>query len=116
MLWGVAALTLAACSTWQPFAAALERPEPTRLPYALRITRTDGSRVTLLAPFVRGDTLYGRIGRDTLLIPLQQVRQLERQQFRVGRTIALVLAVPVGFVLVYLIRCGDSGCGPTPVS
>ena len=107
----VAALALAACSTWRPFAEGLDAARPTRLPYALRVTRVDGSRATLLAPFVRADSLHGRVLRDTLSIPLTEIQGLERDRFSVARSVALVLALPAAFVVAYVIRCGDNGCG-----
>ena len=108
----VTALALAACSTWRPFAEGLDPTRPTRLPYALRVTRVGGSRTTLLAPFIRGDSLHGRFLRDTLSIPLTEIQGLEQDRFSVGRSVALVLALPAAFVVVYVIRCGDNRCGP----
>jgi hypothetical protein len=107
----VTALALAACSTWRPCAEGLDAARPTRLPYSLRVTRVDGSRATLLAPFVRGGSLHGRVLRDTLSIPVNQVLRLEQERFSVARSVALVLALPTAFLIVYVIRCGADGCG-----
>jgi len=107
----VTALALAACSTWRPLAEGLDAARPTRLPYSLRVTRVDGSRATLLAPFVRGDSLHGRVLRDTLSIPLTEIQGLEQDRFSVARGVALVLALPAAFLVVYVIRCGNEGCG-----
>jgi hypothetical protein len=110
----IAALVLAACTTWQPLARDSTGAPLARLPYAVRITRLDSSRVALLAPFLRQDTLFGRRARDTLAVPLHQIRGVERQQFSVVRTAAAILAIPVAFVIVYTIKCGDHRCGPSP--
>lgn len=108
----VSALALAACSTWRPFAETVDATRPAGLPYALRVTRADGSRTTLLAPFIRGDSLHGRVLRDTLSVPLDRVARLEQDRFSIGRSVALVLALPAAFVVVYLIHCRDGRCHP----
>jgi hypothetical protein len=108
----VTTLALAACSTWRPVAEGLDAARPTRLPYSLRVTRVDGSRATLLAPFVRGDSLHGRVLRDTLSIPVNQVLRLEQERFSVSRSAAVVLALPVAFVVAFVIHCGESRCRP----
>jgi hypothetical protein len=109
----ITALMLAACTTWQPLAQGSAGAPPARLPYSLRITRLDSSRVAVLAPFVRQDTLFGRKARDTLAVPLQQIRGLERERFSVARTAAVILAIPVALVVVYLVECGNHRCSPT---
>ena len=53
------AALLAGCTAWHPYASDLAARPTGRLPHGLRITRTDGSRVMLVAPFVRGDTVLG---------------------------------------------------------
>jgi hypothetical protein len=109
----ITALMLAACTTWQPLARGSIGAPPARLPYSLRITRLDSSRVAVLAPFVRQDTLFGRKGRDTLAVPLQHIRGLERERFSMGRTAAVILAIPVALVVVYIFECGNHRCSPT---
>jgi hypothetical protein len=106
------ALPLAACFSWRPYAEGFDRDGPRRLPYSLRVTRVNGSRTTLLAPFIRGDSLHGRVLRDTLSIPLSEVQRLEQERFSVARSVALVLAPPTAFVIVLVIRCGDNRCSP----
>jgi len=112
LLWCQAALALAACTTWQPLAHGLSQARDSRLPFALRITRSDGSRLALLAPFVRNDTLFGRVVQDTVAVPFQQIRHLEQERFSFGRTALLLAAIPATFLGVFLIYCGDSGCRP----
>jgi hypothetical protein len=112
LLWCLSALGLAGCSAWQPLAGGLGPTRPAKLPYALRVTRIDGSRSTLLAPFVRGDSLHARVLRDTLSMPLDEVQRVEQDRFSVTRSAALVLAVPVAFLLAYAIHCRDNRCSP----
>lgn len=116
ILWGATAVAMVACTTWQPIAHGVDRSRVTTLPYALRITSTDGSRRAVLAPFVRGDTLFGRVTRDTIGVPLADIQQLEQARFSAGRTAALLLAIPVAFIVAFVVYCGDSGCGAEPVS
>jgi hypothetical protein len=113
---GALALALAACTTWQPLAEGIDLARPARLPYALRATRSDGTRTTLLGPFVRGDTLRGRVARDTVSLPLGEVRLLETTRLSVARTAAVVLAVPTAFVVAHLIHCRGGRCGAQPVT
>ena len=108
----LAALALAACSSWRPFTEGLDQTRTTKLPYAVRVTRLDGSRTTLLGPFFRGDSLHGHVGRDTLSLSLLEVRRVERDRFSITRSVALVLAVPAAFLAVYLIECRDHRCRP----
>ena len=106
------ALALAACTTWRP----LPLSPSEKLPYVVRITRTDSSRVTLLSSFVRRDTLYGRAGRDTVGVPLSGIRLVEREQWSVLRTAVVVIALPAVILgTLYLIQCGGHGCQPTPI-
>jgi hypothetical protein len=110
----ITALMLAACTTWQPLARDSIGAPPARLPYALRITRMDSSRVTVLGPFVRQDTLFGRQARDTLAVPLEEVRSLDMARFSAVRTAAVLLAIPVALVVAYTIECGHHRCGASP--
>jgi hypothetical protein len=115
LLWGATALAMVACTTWQPLAQDLDRSRLANLPYSLRVTRTDGSRRAVLAPFVRGDTLFGRVARDTIAVPLAGIRHLERERFSAGRTTVLLLAIPVALVVALRVHCGDSWCRAEPL-
>jgi hypothetical protein len=102
------------CATWRPYQVAPNPPPGQSLPYRLRATRIDGSRVALTAPFVRADSLYGRERGDTVGLPLTDIVHMERQRTSVWRTAAVLVGVPViGSALAYLIACGSSGCQPT---
>ena len=83
-----------------------------RLPYAVRVTRSDGSRLALLAPFLRRDTLFGRRGRDTLAVPFQDISQLQSERFSTLRTGALLLAIPAALMVVYIVECSGDRCTP----
>jgi hypothetical protein len=108
----ILALTTTACTTWQPFVFPSAQSESLKLPYALRITRLDGSRLTVLSPFTRADTIFGRLHSDTVAILYRDIQRLERERFSPRRTAAVVLAIPVGFIITYLIVCSGGKCQP----
>ena len=89
------AALLAGCTAWHPYASDLAARPTGRLPPGLRITRTDGSRVMLVAPFVRGDTVLGTWNRDTLAVPLGAVRVVEREDLSAMKTALFLLGVPL---------------------
>jgi len=109
----IMALTTTACTTWQPYSLPADQAPLPKLPYALRITRLDGSRISLLSPFARADTLYGRLQSDTVAIHFGDIQQLERERFSPGRTAAVVLAIPVALLVTYLVVCPGDKCQPT---
>jgi hypothetical protein len=97
---------IAACASWQTYDSARMLRPAQSLPYQLRATRADSSRTELTAPFVRSDSLYGRVRGDTVGIPLADVASLERSRISPLRTAALVVGVPVvGFGLAFLVLC-----------
>ena len=112
----VLSLSLAACFSWRPYEPAAPLSQSTALPYRLRVTLADSSRVELTSPFVRADTLYGRSGprRDTLALAVTEVRRLERERFSVWRTLGVTVGAPAAaLVAAYAVVCGDGGCQPT---
>ena len=89
---------------------ARRRPAP---PYTLRATLSDRSRLALTAPFVRADTLYGRVRGDTVGVPVAEVFGLERQRISPERTAAVLIGVPaVALGVTYLVVCGSNECSP----
>lgn len=69
-------------------------------------TRPDSSRVELTAPFVRSDSLYGRVRADTVGVALADIANLERSRISPLRSAALVVGVPaVAFGFAYLVLC-----------
>jgi hypothetical protein len=103
-------LALAACTAWQPLAHPLNRAASARLPYGLRITLADGTRRTLIAPFIRADSLLGLRGRDTIAVSLQEIRQAERERFSIGNTAAMLLGVSAALLVALVIYCGGDRC------
>ncbi len=109
-------LSLAGCFSWRPWEPAAPLSPSAGLPYRLRATLGDSSRVQLTSPFVRADTLYGRSGptRDTVALAVTEVRGLERERFSVWRTLGLTVGAPaVALVVLYAVICGDGDCKPT---
>ena len=112
----VIALSLVGCFSWRPYEPAAPLSQSARLPYRLRATLADSSRVELSSPFVRADTLYGRSGprRDTVALAVTEVQRLERERFSIWRTLGLTVGAPaVALVTAYAIVCGDGDCQPT---
>ena len=109
-------VALSSCASWRTYDSTGRLSPGQPLPYRLRATREDSSRIALNAPFVRSDTLYGRVHGDTVGVPLAAITRLERERINAGKTALAVVGVPVaGFAvlgLTYLIVCGSEGCGP----
>jgi hypothetical protein len=77
----------------------------------MRATQADSSRIELTAPFVRSDSLYGRVLGDTIGLALADIMSLERSRFSVPRTAAVIVGVPlVGFGLTYIVLCEIGSC------
>jgi hypothetical protein len=110
------ALSLVGCFSWRPYAPAAPLSQSTALPSRLRATLADSSRVELISPFVRADTLYGRSGprRETLALAVSSLRRLERGRFSVWRTLGVIVGAPAAaLVAAYAVVCGNGGCQPT---
>ena len=100
---GVLAALLSGCTTWHPYAGDVMARPPVRLPRGIRVTRMDGSRVMLVWPFVRGDSVLGTWNRDTVGVPLNAVSVIEREDFSVTKTVLVVVAVPLVTVGLWLL-------------
>lgn len=108
------AVATSACVGWRPYEFETNRDSNGPLPYRLRATRGDSSRVVLITPFVRADTLFGRMQADTVGLPITDVAYVERERVSVKRTAAFVIGVPAAALgLTYLIVCGSNDCNPT---
>lgn len=99
-------LLLGSCTYWEPYPRPAPAPPSPDLPSSLRATSGTGPSVLLVEPFVGADTLYGRTGRDTIRIPLSEVRALQRQRVDGLRTTGLVLGVTVVWTAVALYAGG----------
>ncbi len=53
---------LPGCSTWEVQSASPADVLENQHPNAVRVTRSDSSRITLQKPEISGDTLYGTVG------------------------------------------------------
>ena len=94
-------LYLPACTSWQVGKTSPEQLFEDDPPEKVRVTQTDGSRVELMSPEVRADSLVGTMKGDTVTvaIALSQVQTLEVRESDslkgLGLTIG-ILAVVVG--------------------
>ncbi len=81
------------------------------LPRRLQATGRNGRRIVLTAPFLRSDTLFGRVDDDTVGVPLANIATIEREHLSIERTLGLALGVPIAAAgLTYLIVCGQGQC------
>jgi hypothetical protein len=99
------------------------RPEPVakaligELPNPLRLTRLDGTRVTLHNPQLAGDTLVGwnepehtaRFTRYIVRVPVAQILHWRVRQVSPGRTLLIWFGPPLGLALVGGIVCSVTG-------
>lgn len=114
----VCALGLVGCFGWRPYVPAAPLSDSVGVPYRLRATLSDSSRVELTSPFVRADTLYGRSGprRDTVGIAVADVRGLEREGLIIWRTLGAVAAPFAALFAVVAIACAGGECAPEPTN
>jgi hypothetical protein len=104
-------LLIAGCASWRAYEPVRTLQPGQSLPNLMRATRADGSRTELSAPFVRSDSLYGRVLGDTVGMALSDVAILERSRFSVSRTAAVFVGAPlIGFGIAYVVLCGVGNC------
>jgi hypothetical protein len=102
---------LSGCAIWHAYEPAVTLRAGQSLPYQMRATQADSSQVELTAPFVRSDSLYGRVRGDTVGLALADIMALERSRFSVPRTAAVVVGVPlVAFGVTYIVLCEIGSC------
>ena len=100
------ALHVQACTAWQPSTVRppqlIEEEEPSQV----RITRTDGGRVTIQSPWVRADAIVGRGVRgsprpwEERSVVVSDIRQIETRRFSPGKTVGLFfLGAAIGFMI-----------------
>ena len=107
-------LYLPACTSWQ-----VGRPTPEEFleneqPDEVRVTQTDGSRVELMSPEVRADSLVGTPKGGTVhvvSIPLSEIQFVEVKKGAAFKTFLLVypLLMVVGFVVGCAVNCDSVG-------
>ena len=96
-------------ATTQSLAELTAPPTPVE---SIRVTTTDGRRLTLVSPRVIGDTLRGfrpdaDIDPTVVAVPLAQVRSVEIRKKDEGGTAGLSLAVAAALVVVgAAVMCG----------
>lgn len=97
-------LQLGACLTWSPVTTPpdqlLAGPDA---PERIRVTRNDGSQITLEQPEVRAGALVATAAPGAVL--LDDTRAVEVEKVSVGRTIALVLPGVIVVAAVAKIAC-----------
>ena len=96
---------LPACTSWQVVQPSPEPLFADEQPEKVRVTQTDGSRVELMWPEVRADSLVGTMkGGGWVAIPLSEVLLVEvGKPNNKGLVIAVGIVVVVG-VVVYVVE------------
>ena len=111
-------LYLPACTSWQVGKPSPEEFLENEQPEKVRVTQTNGSRVELVAPKVRADSLVGTVKGDTVSIALSEVQKVEVKEAdstRTGILVAGIMAWTVVSVVLFVsamedFPCGDQGC------
>ena len=89
-------------------------------PKLVRVTEKDGSRLSVIGAQVQGDTIYGFVDRphgvmhEYTEIPLQNVAQVEAQQWAHQKTLLAVgggLAASAGIIYLYVKQAEGQGAG-----
>jgi hypothetical protein len=87
-------LYLPACTSWQVAKTSPEQLFEDDPPEKVRVTHTDGSRVELMSPEVRADSLMGTVkGGDTVSIALSKVQKVEVRESDSLKGLALTVGV-----------------------
>jgi hypothetical protein len=93
----VIALFLGGCTYWEPILPPVPSAD---LPSSLRISLDSGPPLLLVEPYVRTDTLFGRVASDTVELPVEQLHGIERQRIHVLRTLGLIAGVSAFWITV----------------
>ncbi len=104
------AVALLGCASWRRIDLTQSSTGSHQLPFRVRVTRVDSTRVTVLAPFLRADTLYGRVARDTIGIPVSDIDHADRERSYFILTAAMVMVAPIAILAtLWYVGCGLDG-------
>jgi hypothetical protein len=104
-------LLLGSCSTWRPISVPPDAVAREKHPRRVRATLADHRVVTIGDAQFAGDTLYGQHNAliqdsggkyawaDSVAIPTDQIVNLEARRRSAGKTILLILVIPVALGL-----------------
>ena len=107
-------LHLASCTAWrvQPQPAQAVVP---RAPEKARFTLTDSTRLILLRPWISADSVRGEneATGQSVGVPLARVSRIEIRKPSEGRTLGLIIAIPIGILVLTAVLCasGNWTCG-----
>jgi len=108
-----ALVSLAACTSWQPYHVPSARPAP--LPSEVRVTLDGGASMTFVRPRILNDTLLvgraTRHGTESLSAPISRIYLLEARRLNWGKTgvVVAVLMVAGGAAYRFLQAWDTSG-------
>jgi hypothetical protein len=100
--------------SWQAGMPTPARYVEAKRPQSIRVTLTGGGTLKLKSPAVRGDSLVGSVWSEEAApstgVPLSDVASLSVKQVQAGKTILLVVAIPLAtVVLLVLVSSAASG-------
>lgn len=90
--WFVLLPTLVACHSWRSASGPPGAFIAAERPHVVRLTRTNGSMVTLERPSVVGDSILGAAGGAAARAATADVKTLEVRYTSVPKTLALLVA------------------------
>jgi hypothetical protein len=99
-------LFLGACTYWEPYSLPASPSWAPSLPSSLRVASEPGHPILLVEPFLKRDTLFGRVGPDTIGIPLHGARDVQRQRVDGLRTLGLIVGGSAAWITVGLLTGG----------
>ena len=107
---------LTACQTWRPTGVGPQTYIPAEQPSSVRVTPRIGTTVTLEAPTVRGDSIFGITDAGVVGVASEDVYLLEVRRFSILRSIGLFYLIAGAIIGVLAVACaigGDDSCGDT---
>ena len=106
LMLAAAALFLGACTYWEPYSLPASPTWAPNLPSSLRLATKPGHGILLVEPFIERDTLFGRVGPDTIGIPLESARGVQRQRVDGWRTLGLIVGGSAVWITIGLFTGG----------
>ena len=106
---------LAGCSSWQVTDVAPAQLLQREAPERLRVTRADGSWVTLDHPRLTGDSIAGETAGASAAIPLSDVQALAVRKSHTAKTLGLIAGLTAAGLIVGTAAMDDC-CGPSSLS
>jgi hypothetical protein len=103
-------IALTSCTSWRVQQVSPEQLLNDERPRAVRVQRTDSSRVILNNPQLVHDSLQGMIRGQRAGIPLTDITQIGVRRGNDLKTIGLILGIAATPFVFFALVCGSQGC------